>query len=379
MRKASPEAIEKLHRDLQADAALNLNFLVLAISACIIASLGLLMNSATVIIGAMIIAPLMLPLRGLALAALEDDRELFSQSLTTLGVGTLASVVLAWLVGRVFTLPASEFGTEILARTQPNLADLFVAIAAGAVSGFAKIRPQISDALAGTAISVALMPPLCVVGIALSQGDWGGSGGALLLYLTNLLGITLACMLVFVWGGYSVNFTNAHKALRRGLAVTLLLIIPLFTSLALLLNQKQLQSTIKDLLKNQTITVGQQVELMKMQVNWNPIPWSNKPSIVILTVQSKEPVTSTQVGAIEKFLARKLGQHFKVVFRVSEFQEVTSDKLEAIYPGLQLFPQRSLPPSPILSPQPSEESPAPEPSQPTREPSTEDPTQNNSP
>jgi uncharacterized hydrophobic protein (TIGR00271 family) len=340
MPKASPEAIEKLHRDLRSDAELNLNFLVLAISACIIASLGLLMNSAAVIIGAMIIAPLMLPLRGLALAALEDDRELFSQSLTTLGAGTLASVTLAWLVGRVFTLPASEFGTEILARTQPNLADLFVAIAAGAVSGFAKIRPQISDALAGTAISVALMPPLCVVGIALSQGDWGGSGGAFLLYLTNLLGITLACMVVFVWGGYSVNFPNARKALRRGLAVTLLLIIPLFTSLAILLNQKQLQSTIKDMLKNQTITVGQQVELMKMQVNWNPIPWSNKPSTVILSVRSKEPVTPTQVGAIEKFLERKLGRRFKVVFRVSEFQEVTSDKLEAIYPGLQLFPHQ---------------------------------------
>lgn len=350
MSKTPPEAIEKLHRDLRFDAELNLNFLVLAISACIIASFGLLMNSAAVIIGAMIIAPLMLPLRGLALAALEDERKLFSQSLTTLGVGTLASVALAWLVGRVLSLPASEFGAEILARTQPNLADLFVAIAAGAVSGFAKIRPQISDALAGTAISVALMPPLCVVGIALSQGDWGRSGGAFLLYFTNLLGITLACMLVFFWGGYSVNFTNAHKALRRGLAVTLLLIVPLFSSLVILLNQKHLQSTIKDLLQNQTITVGQQVELIAMQVNWNPIPWSNESSIVILTVQSKKPVTPTQVGAIEKFLNTKLGRRFKVVFRVSNFQEVTSDKLEAIYPRLKLLPfspepYENLPPS----------------------------------
>lgn len=339
MLKTSTEEREKLLKDLRLDADFNLNFVVLAVSACAIATLGLLTNSAAVIIGAMIIAPLMMPLRGLALAALEDDRELLSQSLTTLGGGTIVAVTIAWSIGRIFTLPASEFGTEILARTEPNLADLFVAIAAGAVSGFAKIRPQIADALAGTAISVALMPPLCVVGIALSQGDWRASGGAFLLYFTNLLGITLACMLVFVWGGYSVNLTSARKALRWGLATTVLLIVPLFTSLAILLNQKQLQSTIKELLESQTITVGQQVDLMAMKVNWNAIPWSKKPSIVVLMVQSKEPVTPKQVGEIEKFLETKLRKHFKVVFRVSAFEEVTSDKLEATYPRWQIVPQ----------------------------------------
>jgi uncharacterized membrane protein len=120
MFKTSPEDIEKLYDELCLDAKLDLNFLVLTTSACIIASLGLLMNSAAVIIGAMIIAPLMLCLRGLALAALEADLELFRESLTTLGAGTLASIAIAWLIGRAFDLPASEFGAEILARTQPN-------------------------------------------------------------------------------------------------------------------------------------------------------------------------------------------------------------------------------------------------------------------
>jgi uncharacterized hydrophobic protein (TIGR00271 family) len=351
MRKTSSEERQKLHQDLRSDADFNLNFLVLAVSACAIATLGLLTNSAAIIIGAMIIAPLMLPLRGLALAALEDDRELLSQSLTTLSGGTLVAIFIAWSIGRIFTLPASEFGTEILARTKPNLADLFVAIAAGGVSGFAKIRPQIADALAGTAISVALMPPLCVVGIALSQGDWRASGGAFLLYFTNLLGITLACMLVFVWGGYSVNLTNARKALRWGLAMTLLLIVPLFTSLAILLNQKQLQATIKNLLESQTITVGQQVELISMNVNWNAIPWSKQASIVILMVRAKQPVTPKQVGEIEKFLETKLKRRFKVVFRVSKFEEVTSDEVEAIYPKWQIAPDRIFrSPSPTFLP-----------------------------
>jgi uncharacterized hydrophobic protein (TIGR00271 family) len=327
MSKLSSEVIEKLNRELSSDAKFDLNFLVLTVSACVIASLGLLTNSAAVIIGAMIIAPLIMPLRGLALATLGADKELFDESLTTLGGGTLVSIAIAWFIGRVFGLPASEFGTEILARTQPNLADLFVAIAAGAVSGFAKIRPQLSDAVAGTAVAVALMPPLCVVGITLSQGDWVGCGGALILYGTNLLGITLACLLVFIWGGYYVDPLKMRRALRWGLSMCLLFIIPLFISLAALLKQNTLQSTIKDLLKTQTITVGQQVELLKMQVSWSL--WNNKPTRVILTVRSREPVTLKQVAEVENFLYRKLGQRFKIVFRVDQFQEVTSDQFES--------------------------------------------------
>lgn len=111
----------------------------------------------------MIIAPLILPLRGLALRALERDVRLFRQSLISVTVGTGCAIALSWLVGRAFNLPASEFTPEILAGTQPNLADLGVAVAAGAISGFAKIRPKISDALAGTAIAVAY---------------WAGSWGA---------------------------------------------------------------------------------------------------------------------------------------------------------------------------------------------------------
>jgi uncharacterized hydrophobic protein (TIGR00271 family) len=325
MKKANAKEVKALRDELYFESDITLNYLILSISACVIASLGLLMNSTAVIIGAMIIAPLMLPLRGLALAMLEADRELFARSLSTLGAGTFVSLVLAWFIGRVFSLPTSEFGAEILARTQPTLADLFVAIAAGAVSGFAKIRSRLNDVLAGTSVAVALMPPLCVVGISFSQGDWVGGGGALVLYATNLIGITLSCMLVFVWGGFYFDSLKMRRALGWGLFTTLLFIIPLFISLSVLLRQKALQSTIKDLLRTQTITVGQQVELLKLQVSWSRIPWNKRPASVILTVRSREPVTPKQVSEVEKFLYRKLGQPFRVVFRVDQFQEVTSD------------------------------------------------------
>lgn len=95
------------------------------------------------------------------------------------------------------------FGSKILARSEPTLLDLGIAIAAGSISGYAKVEPKISGSLAGTAIAVALMPPVCVIGLGLSQANFSLSFGATLLYLTNLLGITLSCMLTFLIAGYT--------------------------------------------------------------------------------------------------------------------------------------------------------------------------------
>ncbi|WP_017720565.1 DUF389 domain-containing protein [Kamptonema formosum] len=320
MSKASPEALEKLRQNLLEDSQPDLNYFALTISACLIATFGLLSNSAAVIIGAMIIAPLMLPLRGLALGALEGDVVLFRKSLISVTAGTGIAIALSGLVGRAFNLPASEFTPEILARTQPTLADLGVAVAAGAISGFAKIRPKISDALAGTAIAVALMPPLCAVGISLSQAYWAGSWGAFLLYLTNLLGITLACMLVFIWGGYYLEGSKLGRALGWILALTGILIVPLFLSLWALLTKAAVQATLKEKLLRETITVGQQVDLMKpIEVDWN-----KHPPEIYLSVRAKTPVTPKQVSEVEDYLYRKLGRRFSLVFQVSQIKEIRS-------------------------------------------------------
>ncbi|MBD1937160.1 DUF389 domain-containing protein [Microcoleus sp. FACHB-68] len=328
MQKVSQEELEKLRQNLVEDSQMEVNYLVLTVSSCLIATFGLLSNSAAVIIGAMIIAPLMLPLRGLALGALEGDLILFRQSLITVSAGTVVAVLLSWSVGRLVSLPASEFASEILARTQPNLGDLAIAVAAGFISGFAKIRPKIGDAVAGTAISVALMPPLCVIGISLSQASWAASWGAFLLYLTNLLGITLACMLVFIWGGFYLEGSRLGRALGWVLALTGILVIPLFLSFWTLLTQARVQATLKEKLLRETITVGQQVNLIRpIEVNWN-----KKPPEVYLSVRAKTPVTSKQVSQVEDYLYERLGQKFVLVFQVGQVSEVRSDQKDPATP-----------------------------------------------
>ncbi|MEN9518969.1 MAG: hypothetical protein RLZZ381_1557 [Cyanobacteriota bacterium] len=119
------------------------------------------------------------------------------------------AIALAWFIGYIVGFP--EFGSEIISRSRPTILDLGIAVAAGGISAFAKVQPKISGSVAGTAIAVALMPPICVIGLGLAQANWRVSLGATILYLTNLLGITLSCMLTFLLTGCT-KIDHAHKA-----------------------------------------------------------------------------------------------------------------------------------------------------------------------
>jgi uncharacterized hydrophobic protein (TIGR00271 family) len=148
-----PERLRQLQTELLDEATPDRPYFVLIIGSCIIATFGLLTNSAAVIIGAMIVAPLMLPIRALAFGALTGDVRLFRQSLGAVVLGTVGAVAIAMMLGVLVNLPS--FGSEILARSRPTLLDLGIAIAAGAISAYAKWQPKISGTLAGTALPSA--------------------------------------------------------------------------------------------------------------------------------------------------------------------------------------------------------------------------------
>ena len=307
-RKYSPKEVAEhkykhLHQTLSIDASWNLNYIVFTISACLIATFGLISNSTAVIIGAMLVAPLMLPLRSLAFGALEGDFKLFRKALLSIIGATILALFLSWLTGTLVRIP--EFGSEVLSRTQPNLVDLGIAVTAGAISGFAKVRKGVSDALAGTAIAVALMPPLCVVGLSLSQGELSFGKGAFLLYVTNLLGITLACMVVFIIAGYA----EISHALGWTLGLTAILVIPLGASFLQLVKQEQLEAEIIKKLVNETITVGEGVDNTRIKVDW-----TKNPPLVYIILQTDKDITSRQAKLVEEFIIEKMEQSFTLVF-----------------------------------------------------------------
>lgn len=316
--RATEESLNCLIEDVLAESTLSGSYLVLIIGSCAIATFGLLSNSAAVIIGAMIIAPLMLPIRGIALAALIGDLEMFQISTIAVTVGTILAIMMAWSIGLATGLV--EYGSEVMARSQPNLLDLGIAVSAGAISGYAKAEPKVSSTLAGTAIAVALMPPVCVIGLGLAQMNMGLSIGATLLYLTNLLGITLSCMIVFLISGY-IPFRQGHRPLAGALLLTGVLLIPLGLSFTRLVNQVRLQNEIRRALVSRTVTF-QRLELLNLNIDW-----LSEPPTITLNVRALEPITPRQVLLIEEFISREMGQRFRLVFQASEVDVITSDSL----------------------------------------------------
>jgi len=316
-RQIEPACLQRLQAELEEESTLDSSYLMLIVCSCAIATFGLLANSTAVIIGAMIIAPLMLPIRGLAFGALEGNVSLFRKGFIAVAVGTLLAVVLAGGLGLLVGI--ASFDSEILSRSKPTLLDLGIAIAAGSISGYAKIQPKISGSLAGTAIAVALMPPICVVGLGMAQGDWSLSLGAGLLYLTNLLGITLSCMLAFLLAGYT-PFEQARKALTWAIALTSILLLPLGISFIELVRQTQLENSLQKALVNRTITF-QRMELLKTHTDW-----LTQPPQVRLSVHSQEPITPKQVQLLEGFVEREMGQPFTLIFNVVQVEEITREK-----------------------------------------------------
>lgn len=207
-------------------------FFLLAASG-IIATFGLLSNSAAVIIGAMIIAPLMNPIISLAFGSVEMNRVLVFRSVFTIIIGTILIISMSFFASEIIGWKLA--GSELIARMSPSLLDLGIAVAAGAAAAFAYTRPSVSSALAGIAIAVALVPPLCTVGIVLSLGDNAGTDigfametvsvrGPFLLYLTNIFGIVLSAALIFFLQ-YFRRQTSAFIALIL-IGSSLLLVIP---------------------------------------------------------------------------------------------------------------------------------------------------------
>ena len=310
--------LNQVRSQLLDESKLDMPYLILIISSCMIATFGLLSNSTAVIIGAMLVAPLMLPIRGLAFGALVGDSFLFRTGSVSVVVGTILAVILSCLIGWLTGI--TNYGSEILARTQPDLLDLGIAVAAGAIGGYSKIQSKVSDTFAGTAIAVALMPPVCVVGLGLSQGNWILSRGATLLYLTNLLGIALACMVVFLSAGYA-PLRQAGKPLLAAIILTSLLLIPLGLSFSRLVQNARIQRSIRDALTNGTVTF-QRLELTDLRVNW-----LEKTPQVLLSVNAQEAVTEKQVKLLESFLEREIGQQFTLIFTINRVEEVRAKEI----------------------------------------------------
>lgn len=213
-------------------------FGILTVLSTMIATFGLVANSVAVVIGAMLIAPLMTPILGVAAALMLGELRKLAKAILILVGGTIGAIATAYAVTAIglsdFT---AETGlpSEIVARTQPSLIDLGVAIAAGIAAGYVLTHPQAGSSLPGVAIAVALVPPLATVGITYQLGAIDEAEGALLLYATNLFAIIVSAIVVMLVSGYRpIDISiKGLRAARIGLFVSLFALVVVAVPLTL--------------------------------------------------------------------------------------------------------------------------------------------------
>jgi uncharacterized hydrophobic protein (TIGR00271 family) len=232
-------------------------FVCLLVLAAGIATFGLLGDSVAVVIGAMIVAPLMLPIMGLAYSVSIGDRSAILSSLLV----SLAGIVIAVAVGFVLTLPIArvtnpEAIQQVMIRTSPHLLDLMAALATGLAGAFALSRKDVSDTLPGVAIAVSLVPPLANAGILFALGEPRLAAGSLLLFGTNYVAILLTGALVFVVMGFPKAAVSPFDAGARRRAVTIALAAGLLIVIPLSLTSYQL--VVANKIATRSYELGQQ-------------------------------------------------------------------------------------------------------------------------
>jgi uncharacterized hydrophobic protein (TIGR00271 family) len=234
--RATPEQKNGIYKSILASSHIDIEYAALLIVAGLIALLGLLENSAAVIIGAMLISPLMNPILASALALLLGDGKLGRRSAIVLALSVAAVIAVTCVAA--FVIPLKQATPQILARTTPNLLDLFIAFLSGLAGTLALRGGSVAmTILPGVAIAVAVVPPLSVVGYGLSTRQGSIAGGAFLLFITNLVAIVISALLVFRLIGFQplreAELGRWKLKYRVGIStlVLILLSIPLFLTL----------------------------------------------------------------------------------------------------------------------------------------------------
>ena len=316
-------------KELAPAASPGFDFFLLVVLSCSIATLGLITDSAAVIIGAMLLAPLMTPIIGIGMASITGDSRLLKGALSTLLIGVLLAVFLAALVTLVNNylpiISLQELPNEVMARTRPTPIDLVIALSGGLAAAYAFTQPNLSAALPGVAIATALMPPLCTIGIGISLGRWDVAGGATLLFITNTIAIAFASALVFFLRGFGASAKQETPRLPRSLffsaLLTAILLIPLTYYSLKFFSDAAENKFIQSVVSQEVQNLGN-AELV--EVNINRI---GDTVDMLLTLRTNTSISYQQVVSLQAAIVKKI--NLPVSLKVNQ---VFAERLDPLIP-----------------------------------------------
>ena len=295
---------------IEANALPSKMYFVMNILSAIIASYGLVTNSAAVVIGAMLVAMMLGPITGVALAIIDHRMPLLRKSLITVFLGISLVVLVGFIVGWLHK--DQPLTVEILSRTQPTSMDLMIALAGGTAGAYAMVSPHLSVAVVGVAVATALVPPLAASGILFDNGEMQMGLGALLLALTNIIAIQFTNALVLWLLGFRRLVDDDYKSstywtfLRRN-AVTLLLLGVLGTYLTINLqtNAKQqgFESSVKETINSYFSDKGNVLTNTQFDKDTSH-------QVVRAVIRGETTPTFYDVRQIEAIISKDMAEHF---------------------------------------------------------------------
>lgn len=264
--------------------------------AIVVASIGLNVNSAAVVIGAMLISPLMGPIVGAGFGLGIYDFDLLKRALKNLVIATIVGLTVSTVY--FYLSPFKETQSEILSRTSPNIYDIFIAFFGGLVGVIAITRVEKGNPIPGVAIATALMPPLCTAGYGLAVGNFSYFFGAIYLYSINCVFICIATFLIVKYLKYKpvkqVDEQRAKKVRYAMTSLILVMIIPSIYFAYILIEEKKFNQKIERFITNEFTNKGYTILYKKIITNVVP----KKIELVFLT----KKITNNELKALNQKL-----------------------------------------------------------------------------
>jgi uncharacterized hydrophobic protein (TIGR00271 family) len=267
-----------------------------------LAAVGLYLDSASVIIGAMLLAPLMNPIVSLSMGILRGNIGIFKNSIVKIVLGILIALFSSALIS--FLFPHSSITEEMLARMNPTLLDLGVAIISGIAAAYSKSFREVIQSLAGVAIAVALVPPLAVAGIGIGRWDFQWFYQAFLLFSTNLVGIIISATFTFRVLGYSAA-VRSKRSLVVVFVFLVLISIPLYLSYNRIVTDRIFEQKVQQerFLVNEKYLIIRSASIFRRRDK----------RIILMDVLAREPLNRADLNTFKKKIQANFDQKLVIL------------------------------------------------------------------
>ncbi|MDX8365997.1 TIGR00341 family protein [Cytobacillus sp. IB215665] len=337
----------RIIKSIRKEARPDTYYYVMVVLSCSVATYGLLSNSTAVIIGAMLIAPLMNPILGSALALINGNNKLLRVTMKAEFIGASIAIILSALL--TLLLPVSDLTPEILARTEPTLIDLIIALASGAAGTYA-ICYRSGATLPGVAIATALMPPLCVVGITIAKQEFQYAAGALLLFLANMVAIIVIGIIIFKIAGFTnptlsnylnISVNEERKTLFSKLVTNniiypftllVLICIPLIIFMANSIEADRTEKTIRNALEEGLTVLSPESKIVSVEFSKEENEYT-----INTELNTERVIYPEDIRKLENSLEYKLASPVKLEADVTLVQKVSNESSTNAFQSL--FPE----------------------------------------